>query len=52
MNEYSVNEIFTKITFENNIETKLKDKALLQLIEDLSKIPGIKRTGGATIVWK
>jgi UV DNA damage endonuclease len=38
--------------FDVMIEAKLKDKALLQLIEDLSKIRGINRTGGATIVWK
>lgn len=34
------------------IEAKLKDQACLQLVEDLSKIRGVKRTGGATLEWK
>ena len=34
------------------IEAKQKDKALLQLVEDISSIRGVKRTGGATIEWK
>ncbi|HWO94868.1 MAG TPA: UV DNA damage repair endonuclease UvsE [Bacillus sp. (in: firmicutes)] len=34
------------------IEAKQKDKAALQLVEDISKIRGVKRTGGATVVWK
>lgn len=33
------------------IEAKLKDQACLQLVEDLSKIRGIKRIGGATLEW-
>lgn len=31
------------------IEAKMKDKALIKLVEDLSKIRGIKRIGGAAI---
>ena len=31
------------------IEAKMKDQALLKLVEDLSKIRGIKRIGGATL---
>ncbi len=34
------------------IEAKKKDQALLKLVEDLSKIRGVKRTGGAAIEWK
>ncbi|MFC4321863.1 UV DNA damage repair endonuclease UvsE [Litchfieldia salsa] len=38
--------------FDVMIEAKQKDKALHQLVADLSKIRGVKRTGGATIEWK
>ncbi|WP_353854307.1 UV DNA damage repair endonuclease UvsE [Bacillus sp. Bos-x628] len=34
------------------IEAKLKDQALLRLVEELSAIRGNKRTGGGTIKWK
>lgn len=34
------------------IEAKLKDQALLRLVEELSAIRGNKRTGGGTIEWK
>ena len=30
------------------IEAKLKDKALLKLVEDIASMRGVKRTGGAT----
>ncbi len=33
------------------IEAKQKDKAALKLCEDVSKIRGVKRIGGATIQW-
>lgn len=33
------------------IEAKQKDKAALKLCEDLAKIRGVKRIGGATIEW-
>ena len=33
------------------IEAKKKDQALLKLVEDLSKIRGIKRISGAAIEW-
>ncbi len=33
------------------IEAKQKDKALHQLVGDLSKIRGVKRVAGATIIW-
>ncbi len=33
------------------IEAKKKDQALLKLVEDLSKIRGIKRVSGAAIEW-
>ncbi|WP_026695962.1 UV DNA damage repair endonuclease UvsE [Peribacillus kribbensis] len=33
------------------IEAKTKDKALLQLVGDISKVRGIKRTSGASIQW-
>jgi UV DNA damage endonuclease len=33
------------------IEAKQKDKAAIRLCEDLSKIRGVKRIGGATIQW-
>lgn len=33
------------------IEAKQKDKAALQLVEDLAKIRGIKRIGGASLEW-
>ncbi|MBM7690644.1 UV DNA damage endonuclease [Peribacillus deserti] len=33
------------------IEAKTKDKALLQLVEDVSKIRGIKRISGGSIKW-
>ncbi|PLT31662.1 UV DNA damage repair endonuclease UvsE [Peribacillus deserti] len=33
------------------IEAKTKDKAALQLVEDVSKIRGIKRISGASIKW-
>ncbi|HWJ77290.1 MAG TPA: UV DNA damage repair endonuclease UvsE [Niallia sp.] len=33
------------------IEAKAKDRACLQLVEDLSKIRGVKRVGGATLEW-
>ncbi|MCA1203852.1 UV DNA damage repair endonuclease UvsE [Priestia flexa] len=35
--------------FDVMIEAKLKDQALLKLVEDLSKIRGVKRIGGATL---
>ncbi|TYR80206.1 UV DNA damage repair endonuclease UvsE [Priestia megaterium] len=35
--------------FDVMIEAKLKDQALLKLMEDLSAIRGIKRIGGATV---
>lgn len=38
--------------FDVMIEAKQKDKALLQLVEDISKIRGVKRAGGSTIIWK
>ncbi|MFE8701890.1 UV DNA damage repair endonuclease UvsE [Cytobacillus sp. FJAT-54145] len=34
------------------IEAKGKDQALLKLVEDLSKIRGVKRIGGAELEWK
>lgn len=34
------------------IEAKRKDQATLALVEDLSKIRGVKRIGGATLEWK
>ncbi|MCM3586838.1 UV DNA damage repair endonuclease UvsE [Mesobacillus maritimus] len=34
------------------IEAKRKDQAALNLVEDLSKIRGVKRIGGATLQWK
>ncbi|KAB7671865.1 UV DNA damage repair endonuclease UvsE [Bacillus sp. B1-b2] len=34
------------------IEAKAKDRACLQLVEDLGKIRGVKRVGGATLEWK
>lgn len=34
------------------IEAKRKDQAVLKLVEDLSKIRGVKRVGGATLEWK
>ncbi|MCI2455271.1 UV damage endonuclease UvsE, partial [Listeria monocytogenes] len=34
------------------IEAKLKDQALLRLVEELSAIRGNRRTGGGTIEWK
>lgn len=34
------------------IEAKRKDQAALALVEDLSKIRGVKRIGGATLDWK
>jgi UV DNA damage endonuclease len=34
------------------IEAKRKDQAALALVEDLSKIRGVKRVGGATLEWK
>jgi len=34
------------------IEAKRKDQAALTLVEDLSKIRGVKRIGGATLQWK
>jgi UV DNA damage endonuclease len=37
--------------FDIMIEAKQKDKAALQLVEDISSIRGVKRTGGATLVW-
>ncbi|WP_078432035.1 UV DNA damage repair endonuclease UvsE [Metabacillus halosaccharovorans] len=33
------------------IEAKQKDKAALKLCEDISRIRGVKRIGGATILW-
>ncbi|MFD1020815.1 UV DNA damage repair endonuclease UvsE [Thalassobacillus hwangdonensis] len=33
------------------IEAKQKDRALIQLVEDVSGIRGVKRVGGATIEW-
>ncbi|WP_110112656.1 UV DNA damage repair endonuclease UvsE [Bacillus sp. CGMCC 1.16541] len=35
--------------FDVMIEAKLKDKALLKLVEDITKVRGVKRIGGATI---
>ena len=37
--------------FDVMIEAKLKDKALLKLVEDLASMRGVKRTGGATLVF-
>jgi len=34
------------------IEAKAKDLAMLQLIQDISKIRGVKRISGGTLVWK
>ncbi|MFT8321722.1 MAG: UV DNA damage repair endonuclease UvsE [Bacillus sp. (in: firmicutes)] len=34
------------------IEAKKKDLACLQLVDDLSKIRGVKRVGGAALEWK
>jgi UV DNA damage endonuclease len=34
------------------IEAKEKDKAALRLVEDLAKIRGVKRIGGAVLEWK
>jgi UV DNA damage endonuclease len=34
------------------IEAKSKDKACLQLVEDLAKIRGVKRIGGGILEWK
>lgn len=34
------------------IEAKLKDQAMLKLIEDIAKIRGVKRISGGKIVWK
>lgn len=34
------------------IEAKEKDKAALKLVEDLAKIRGVKRIGGAVLEWK
>ena len=34
------------------IEAKEKDKAALKLVEDLAKIRGVKRIGGAALEWK
>jgi UV DNA damage endonuclease len=44
-------EVLQKIDVDVDfmIEAKMKDLALLKLVEDLSKIRGIKRIGGATI---
>ena len=33
------------------IEAKAKDRACLQLVEDLGKLRGVKRVGGATLEW-
>ncbi|MFC0272432.1 UV DNA damage repair endonuclease UvsE [Metabacillus herbersteinensis] len=33
------------------IEAKQKDKAVLQLVEDVARIRGVKRVGGAMIEW-
>ncbi|MNG13758.1 putative UV damage endonuclease [compost metagenome] len=35
--------------FDVMVESKQKDKAALQLVEDLAKMRGYKRIGGATI---
>ncbi|PLS18373.1 UV DNA damage repair endonuclease UvsE [Bacillus sp. M6-12] len=34
------------------IEAKTKDKAMLKLIEDVTKIRGVKRLNGGTVEWK
>jgi UV DNA damage endonuclease len=34
------------------IEAKCKDRAMLKLVEDLSKIRGVKRISGGTVMWK
>jgi UV DNA damage endonuclease len=34
------------------IEAKMKDQAMLKLIEDVAKIRGVKRTSGGAIEWK
>ena len=34
------------------VEAKLKDQAMLKLIEDVAKIRGVKRISGGTVVWK
>lgn len=34
------------------IEAKMKDRAALALVEDLAKIRGVKRIGGAVLEWK
>ncbi len=38
--------------FDVMIEAKEKDRAALKLVEDISKIRGVKRTSGGAIDWK
>lgn len=37
--------------FDIMIEAKQKNLAMLQLVDDIAKIRGVKRTSGASIVW-
>jgi len=41
-----------KVDVDFMIEAKKKDQAALKLVEDVSKIRGVKRIGGAMIEWK
>lgn len=41
-----------KVDVDMMIEAKAKDQALLKLVDDLSKIRGVKRIAGATLEWK
>ena len=34
------------------IEAKMKDQAMLKLIEEVAKIRGVKRISGGTVEWK
>ena len=34
------------------VEAKMKDQAMLKLIEDVAKIRGVKRISGGAIYWK
>ena len=34
------------------VEAKMKDQAMLKLIEDVTKIRGVKRISGGTVVWR
>ncbi|MFB5283504.1 UV DNA damage repair endonuclease UvsE [Peribacillus sp. Hz7] len=34
------------------IEAKMKDQAMLKLIEDIAKVRGVKRVSGGSVIWK